>query len=449
MGRLISIIVRTRNEERWITQCLRGIFDQGYKDFEVIIIDNESSDHTIEKAKQFDLKKVVACKDYLPGRALNMGIREARGEYIACISGHCIPTNDKWLENLLRNFDRPEVAGVYGRQEPMAFTSNADKRDLALVFGLDRKVQIKDSFFHNANSMIRKRVWDEIPFDEAVTNIEDRVWAQKVLQKGHSIIYDPDASVYHYHGIHQNGNAERCTNVVKVLESLHQDYKYKSFDIKKMNIVALMPVRGAVQYIGEKPLISYTIERALESKYINKIIVSTDNAETAALARKLGAEAPFLRAPSLSEAHVDLVKVFQYSLKKIEELKIFPDLIVCLEITFPFRPKGLIDDMIMELVQNGLDSVVAAYVENKAIWKEKDGRIVQLIEGMTPRQFKEPAFIELKGIGCVTHPEHIRDGRVLGNNIGMHEIKEAYSHLEVRGSEGLEMASILIKKLFT
>jgi len=53
------------------------------------------------------------------------------------------------------------------------------------VFGLDRRVQVKDSFFHNANSAFRREVWEKIPFDEQVTNIEDRVWAKKILSLGY------------------------------------------------------------------------------------------------------------------------------------------------------------------------------------------------------------------------------------------------------------------------
>ena len=48
-----------------------------------------------------------------------------------------------------------------------------------LVFSLDRKVQLKDSFFHNANSIIKKSCWDLVPFDSEITNIEDRIWAKK------------------------------------------------------------------------------------------------------------------------------------------------------------------------------------------------------------------------------------------------------------------------------
>lgn len=448
MGKLVSIIIRTKDEERWITQCLSSVFDQQYKDFEVILVDNESQDKTLEKAKQFKIASVVKCSEYLPGKALNIGIRQAKGDYIVCLSGHCIPVNDKWLGNLTKDFDDEKVAGAYGRQEPMSFTSDSDKRDLALVFGLDRKVQVKDSFFHNANSVIRREIWQKIQFDETVTNIEDRVWAQKVLQAGYRIVYEPDASVYHYHGIHQDGNKERCANVVRILENLHGDYSYKSIDAAKLNTVAIIPVKGEIKYLNGKPLIEYTIKRALGSKYIKTVIVSTDNPELAKLSEKLGAKAPFLRDPSMSKEYVDLARVLQYSLGKVEENKIFPDLVVSLEITFPFRPEGLLDDMILQLTGKGLDSVIAAKPENKAIWKEQEGRITQLDGGLTPRQFKEPSYLELKGIGCVTHPEFLREGRLLGEKVGIYEIDNPYSPIEVRSEDDFKLASQIIKGWF-
>jgi rhamnosyltransferase len=446
---LVTVVIRTKNEERWIIQCLRSVFEQEYKNFEVVIVDNESTDKTIERAKHFGIiKKIIKCSDYLPGKALNMGIREANGDYIACLSGHCIPINNKWLSNLLRNFEDKGVAGVYGRQEPVSFTSDFDKRDLALIFGLDRKVQIRDSFFHNANSMIRRDVWMKLPFNDAVTNIEDRIWAQKVMQRGYRIIYDPEASVYHYHGIHHDGDVERCTNVVRILESLHKGYAYRSIEIEKLNIVALIPIRGEIKYLNGKPLLAYTVQRAQESKYIKRAVVSTDNPRLAAIAKDMGVEAPFLRDAYLSKDYVDLDQVLRYSLERLEENKIFPDLVVSLEATFPFRPKGLLDEMIMQLTKNGLDSIIAARRENKALWKERDGKIIQLDEGLTPRQFKEPTFIELRGVGMVTHPEFLRGGIDLGQKIGFYEVTDPYSHLEVRNSDEFELASTLINKIF-
>ena len=423
-----------------------GVFKQDYKDFEVILVDNLSTDKTIEKALQFNITKVIACEDFRPGLALNMGIRESKGEYIVCLSGHCIPVNEKWLSNLMRNFNDEEVAGAYGRQEPLAFTSDSDKRDLSIIFGLDRRTQKKDSFFHNANSMLRRKLWEENPFDETLANIEDRVWAEKVLHGGYKIVYEPRASVYHYHGIYHQGNEERCANIVRILETLKPETKKNDYlDIDKLNIIAVIPVKGENDFLGDKPLIGYTIEQALQSKYINRVLVSTDSPELAKLSEELGASAPFLREESLSEDFVDAGKVLQYSMERMDDLKIFPDIIVYLEITFPFRTKQLIDDMVIQLVKNGFDSVLAVRRESRSIWSEKDGRIERVDKGDIPRKYKEPCFIGLKGLCCVTHSEFVREGSLLGGRIGVYEVSNPYSHIEVRGKEDIVLAEKIIE----
>ena len=219
MKKKCSIIIRTKNEERWISLCLESIFMQNYKNYEIIIVDNNSIDQTIEKAKNYGVKKILNIGNYLPGKALNLGIKKSSGEYIVCLSAHCIATNKNWLRNLVNTLEEDEsYAGVYGRQEPMAFSSMSDKRDMMIVFGLDKKIQIKDSFFHNANSILKKKICQLISFNEKTTNIEDRIWAKMVLKKSLKIVYEPKASVYHYHGIHQGGNYERLKDVVKIIE---------------------------------------------------------------------------------------------------------------------------------------------------------------------------------------------------------------------------------------
>lgn len=146
----------------------------------------------------------------MPGKSLNLGIEQSKGVYIVCLSAHSIPTENTWLASLVSSLEEDEnYAGVYGRQEPMSFSPSNDKRDLLLVFGLDRIIKTKDSFFHNANSIIRRKCWEKLPFDSSITNIEDRIWAQNMLKLGYKLLYEPDSSVYHYHGIHQDGNLER------------------------------------------------------------------------------------------------------------------------------------------------------------------------------------------------------------------------------------------------
>lgn len=443
----VSIIIRTKDEERWITPCLQAVFEQDHKDFEVIIVDNHSKDKTVEKAKTFKVN-VLTVDEYRPGKALNVGIRAAKGKYIVCLSAHCIPVNTKWLSQLLSNFEDKTIAGVYGRQEPMSFSTNFDKRDLLITFGLDKRVQVKDSFFHNANSMLRRDVWEKFPFDEKVTNIEDRVWAEEVLKQGYKIIYEPEASVYHYHGIHQDRNTERCDNIVRILEKMQVnnfDPRKNVIDASKYNVVAVIPVKGEPITVADRSLLEYTIKNAKESKYIKKIIVSTDSEKTAQLARRLGAEVPFVRDGSYSQPYVDLEKVYQYTLHELEERKILPDILVLLEVTFPFREKNLIDDMIYQLVDQGLDTVVPAKQEFNSCWIEENDNYKRIDEGFIPREFKKPVYTSFKGLGCVTHAVFVREGKMFGGNVGMYKINNPYSFIEVRDKSSLPLAEQLMK----
>ena len=445
----VSLIIRTKNEERWIASCLKSVFAQNYQNFEVIIVDNESTDATLAKVEQFPVKKVVHCTEYLPGKSLNIGIAEATGEFIVCLSGHCIPTNKHWLENLLSNMDDPEVAGVYGRQEPLSFTSPADKRDLMIVFGPERKVQRKDSFFHNANSMVRKSVLAQYPFDDKVTNIEDRVWAQQVLNNGYSIVYEPEASVYHWHGIHQEGNVERCRNVVRIIEGLDN----RSYDgahamaMENLNIVALIPIKGTPKRLGGASLLDYTVSSALQSRYISKVVVSADNEQTVRSAQAMGVPQAMLRDPELSQDYVGLEKVYRYTLEKLAEENNHPDIVVLLEVTYPFRDRQLIDDMIDKLIFEGLDTVLPARLESNAIWIEEEGGIRRIDEGFVPRQYKKPVYLSYKGLCCVTRPEFIRNEEVVGPRIGVFPIDNPYSCLEIRNDRDLELPGAQLRSL--
>ena len=115
MNDLCSIIIRTKNEEQWITKCLKAVYEQSYKNIEVIIVDNCSTDSTISRCKKYPVK-IVSIQKFIPGKAINLGIKSSQGRFICCLSAHCIPTNNFWLENLLSPLKDISIAGAYGRQ---------------------------------------------------------------------------------------------------------------------------------------------------------------------------------------------------------------------------------------------------------------------------------------------------------------------------------------------
>lgn len=449
--KLVSIIIRTKNEEKWISSCLKNVFKQEYKNIEVVVVDNESTDRTVVKAQEFPIK-LVTIKDFFPGKAINDGIRASSGEYIVCLSGHCVPVNSQWLGNLIQNLNDKNVAGVYGRQEPLSFTSDLDKRDLLTVFGKDRKVQIKDSFFHNANSAFTRDTWKKYPFGENLTNIEDRVWGELVISKGFNIVYEPSASVYHWHGIHQDLNPDRAKSIVRILESLNGfNPTFEHQSPKDLRVLAVIPVKGETVLMNGRPLLEKTINSAKYSKFITDILVATDNKKTASIAKDLGVEAPFIRPEELSESYVDVFDVVEYAMDQLEKQQRYYDIIILLEEVYPFRPIDMIDDMILKLVNEGYDTVVAGQSEARGIWVETSDKVelLGLEEGLSmPSALKESKnIVGLLGLCCVTYSASLRNGIIFSGKVGIIKVIEPLTLISARNDQELKLASILAHNL--
>ena len=96
-------------------------------------------------------------------------------------------------------------------------------RDLWITFGLDDVLQTKDPFLHNANSAFRREDLLASPFDETLTNIEDRSWGQEQINLGRKIYYKANATVYHDHGIHQTGSLRRLQGVIGMMDKIHEE----------------------------------------------------------------------------------------------------------------------------------------------------------------------------------------------------------------------------------
>ena len=427
MNKKVSIIIRTKNEDNWIESCLKAIETQNYKNYEIIIVDNKSTDRTLEIAKKYKTK-ILKINKFLPGRAINLGINNSSGEIIVCLSAHCIPTDENWLKNLIKPLINKKVAGCYGRQKPLAYSSVFDKRDLLTVFGLDKKTHRKDPFFHNANSSFLKSTWKKHPFDEKISNIEDRIWAKKVLNSGYIIKYEPKASVFHYHGINQDRDYDRCAKVVNILESIFDDYsneKIKNYKVNLSNlkICAIIPFRGDTFKFNNKNILSYTINSLKKSKLISKIIVSTDSLVTKKEALKYKVDCPFLRPKSLSDKFSDILSVANYTLKEYEKRGEKFNLVFLATCDYPFRNHKMYDLMIEKLVHSGLDTLVSASEIRSGIWlkDKKNFNVKKIIDPNIPNLVKRDFTLKVSiGHGCLTYPLNLNANSIFSKKYDFH-----------------------------
>ena len=90
---------------------------------------------------------------------------------------------------------------------------------------------------------------------------------------------------------------------------------------KKLRILAVIPARGGskgvpkknIKLLGGKPLIAYSVEAAKKSKYVDRVAVSTDSEEIAEVAKKYGAEAPFLRPAKFATDSAPTLPAIQHA----------------------------------------------------------------------------------------------------------------------------------------
>lgn len=154
---------------------------------------------------------------------------------------------------------------------------------------------------------------------------------------------------------------------------------------KNKEILALIPARGGskglpgknIKLLLGKPLIAWTIEQALDSKYLDKVIVSTDDQKIAAISKKYGAEVPFLRPKELARDDSPTIDTILYVLNYFGQKKIFFDYLALLEPTSPLRKREDIDNGIKKLIDNekianSLVSVGEIALESPFISKKVD-----------------------------------------------------------------------------
>lgn len=229
-----------------------------------------------------------------------------------------------------------------------------------------------------------------------------------------------------------------------------------------MKVVAIIPARSGsksvqhknIRELNGKPMLAYSIEHALASKYINRVIVSTDSEEYAAIARTYGAEVPFLRpAEYATDTALDL-DVFYHVLDTLKEQEEYePEIVVQLRPTYPIRDIKDIDAMI-ELIASdkAIDSVrsiaPAKEIAYKMWRKEDDGKLAPLLTDIPecynmPRQQLPTIYYQNACIDVVRAHVILEEKSMSGRNIYGYEMQKNY---DIDTEEEFKAAEEAIRK---
>lgn len=216
-----AVVIPAKNAINILPRVLSQVLSQKTEwPYEVIVIDSGSTDGTVEYLRK--LKTIflieISPAEFGHGKTRNLGVQVADAEFVAFLTHDAIPTDDKWLANLIAVADQSEkIAGVFGRHIAHENASPFVKNDLFEHFnGFDTCPHIvnRDTspqryateqgwrqflhFYSDNNSLLRKSVWKKIPYPD-VEFAEDQLWAQSIIEAGYCKAYAPTATVYHSH----------------------------------------------------------------------------------------------------------------------------------------------------------------------------------------------------------------------------------------------------------
>jgi len=197
----VSVIVPAYNCEKTISQTLKGILAQNYSGpFEVIVVDDGSSDATATVVKSFEQIKYIRQENRGPASARNRGLKESSGETVFFTDSDCVPEVD-WISKAIVHFSKPEtavVAGSYGIINAKNLLARCIHKEI--IFRHERRMPAFPKSFGSYNFCARKKILEAVGgFNEEypLASGEDNDLSYKISKHGYKIYFEKNSRVHH------------------------------------------------------------------------------------------------------------------------------------------------------------------------------------------------------------------------------------------------------------
>lgn len=227
-----SVVIRAYNEEEHIGRLLTGILEQSMPTPQIILVDSGSTDATLAIASRYPVEIVhIQPQEFTFGRSLNLGIERVTADLVVMASAHVYPVYPDWLELLLKPFSDPQIALTYGKQRG-GLTSKYSEHQLFRRWYPDQSNgRQTHPFCNNANAAIRRQVWEQHPYDELLSGLEDLSWARWAQEQNYGIAYAAEAEVIHVHNETWRGIYNRYRREAMAFKQIYpqENFHYHDF----------------------------------------------------------------------------------------------------------------------------------------------------------------------------------------------------------------------------
>ncbi len=287
MEPLISIIVPVYNVEEYLPRCLDSIINQSYKNLEIILINDESTDNSLSICKEFKKKdkriKLISIKHGGLSKARNTGLDVAKGEYIGFVDSDDFIEEDMYkslYEAIVKSGAQISVCTFYRYHPDVLEYDFLESRD-EIVFDKEEAIEnvLIDKTLRNYvwTKLYSAYIFDDLRFPEG-KNFEDIFISIKILEKIDKLIY---INKFLYYYVIREGSidsSKKVENIKDAIEETYRRYKYikENYEKYKEYNIAAMIVRLVYCYLDLNQDISLLNEYNYIFSELDKDISSSD-----------------------------------------------------------------------------------------------------------------------------------------------------------------------------
>ena len=197
----LSFVIVTFNRIDELIECIESIKRQTYQEYEIVLVDNKSTDHTVEVVtRQFPDVKLICADTNLgvPG-ARNVGILHAKGDITIFIDDDCIIRDNYFCENVNQFFNENKETGILALKIVNYFTNKVHglefpHRNMKLIYR-----EFETTYFVGAGFAVRREVFEKVGtlYEAYFYSLEEMDFSWRALEADYKIVYSPDFIVYH------------------------------------------------------------------------------------------------------------------------------------------------------------------------------------------------------------------------------------------------------------
>lgn len=220
----VSVIVPCYNGESHLRRCLEGLTRQAYPDYEIVVVDDASTDGTLGVVKETAGVRIVQnAENRGPAFSRNRGIEASSGEILVFLDADCEVDDPAWLTRHVRlQAARPGTIvgggivgvgrGIIARADSYChwFTNIPHAKKRAVSLSTRRRRVRFSRHLVTTNMSLTRRIWLEVgPFEEGLRTGEDVEFCERAVSRGFALWLQPDIIVRH-HDRERLGDFFRC-----------------------------------------------------------------------------------------------------------------------------------------------------------------------------------------------------------------------------------------------